>query len=114
MRHRRCLAIRQEHGGGVELLPLASVNFDGGDRAVAQGGEEDLLLSEADGVELLKFLNRGWDVRDEGEAVGAVEVFKEAAHEGGGGAKGVVAEVDGQVGLIDVAAALGRSEEHTS
>src|ERR1035441_5646377 len=112
MRHRRYLVIRQEHGGGVELLPLASVDFDGGYGAVAQSGEEELLLTEADGVELLEFLNRGRDVGYQRKAVGAVEVFKEAAHEGGGGAEGVVAEVDGQVVLIDVAAALGEGVVH--
>src|ERR1039457_5241182 len=67
MRHCRCLVIREEHGGGVELPPFASVDFDGGDKAAANGGEEELLLAEADGVELLEFLNRGRDVRDKRE-----------------------------------------------
>src|ERR1035438_5619875 len=112
MGHRGRLVVRQEHGGGVEALPVASVDFDGGNGAVANRSEEELLLAEADGVELLEFLNGGWDMGDEREAVGAVEVFKEAAHEGGGGAKGVVAEVDGHVGLINVAAALGERVVH--
>ena len=53
MRHGRGLVVRQEDRDRVEGLPLPSVDLDGSDGAAANGREEDLLLTEADGVELL-------------------------------------------------------------